>query len=61
MNNEFWAVLGIVAFLVWIFSVIGFLLQSFSPVSTINARKALYWGSGVIISYGLWITGMIKA
>ena len=61
MNNEYWAVLGEVAFLVWIFAVTGFLLQSFPSVGVIKSRTALYWGSGAIISYGVWIAGMIKA
>jgi hypothetical protein len=61
MNNVYWAVMGEVAFLMWIFTVIGFLLHSFPSVGTIKRRTALYWGSGAIISYGIWITGMIKA
>lgn len=61
MNNEYWAVLGELAFLVWIFTVAGFLLQSFPSMGTMKNRTALYWGLGAIISYGVWIAGMIKA
>jgi len=61
MNNECWAVLGEVALLCWIFTVTGFLLQSFPSAGVIKSRTAIYWGSGAIFSYGIWIAGMILA
>lgn len=61
MINEEWALLGEIAFLVWILAVIGFILQSFPASGRIEGKAAIYWGGGVLISYAFWVTGMIRA
>jgi hypothetical protein len=61
MINEGWAVLSEVAFLVWILTVIGFILQAFPSLGIFKSRTSIYWGLGIIVSYGAWITGMLKA
>jgi hypothetical protein len=61
MINENWALFGEIAFLVWILTVTGFILQSFPAAGTFKSKAALYWGTGAVISYGSWVTGMIMA
>ncbi len=61
MINEDWALLGEIAFLVWILTVTGFILQSFPASGVFKGKAAFYWGAGAVISYGAWVTGMIMA
>jgi hypothetical protein len=45
----------------WVGATIGFIFLAFSREGALHNRKALFWGSLIIIFYLLWIIGMLKA
>jgi hypothetical protein len=45
----------------WILSAIIFLFRVFPRRGLFEAREARVWGAAVLVSYGVWIVGMLNA
>lgn len=59
--DYFWSVVVEVGFFGWVGATIGFILQVFQGEKGFDGRRALRWGTLFLISYFLWIVGMLKA
>lgn len=59
--NVFWSVLLEIGFLGWVGGSLAFIFRAFSGRKGFNVRQAFGWGLFVILSYALWIVGMLKA
>ncbi len=59
--DYFWSIVLELGFFGWLGSTIGFAMQVFRGEKGFNGKRALGWGTLFLISYFLWITGMLKA
>jgi hypothetical protein len=61
MSNEIWSIVTLVGLLGWISAMLVFILKAFPGRDRFEARPARTWGIVVLISYGVWIVGMLNA
>lgn len=59
--NTGWAILVVLGFLGWIGCTVGFIFGAFEKGGRFNNKMALYWGSAVVVFYGVWVVGMMYA
>ncbi len=59
--DYFWSIILELGFFGWLGGTIGFVMQVFLGEKGFNNKRALGWGIVILISYFLWITGMLKA
>ncbi|MBE9504741.1 MAG: hypothetical protein IME96_11245 [Proteobacteria bacterium] len=61
MINQGWALACELGFLGWVGCTIGFIFRAFGDKDAFYGRRALFWGSLVVIFYALWVLGMVRA
>jgi hypothetical protein len=61
MINEQWAVVTILGFWAWVFCSIGFIFKTFPRRQQFIAGSAVKWGGLLVISFVVWIIGMLHA
>jgi hypothetical protein len=61
MINEQWALVAIFGFWAWVFSSIGFIFKAFPRQQFFVSKSALVWGGGLILSFCVWLIGMLNA
>ena len=61
MSNGIWSIITLVGLFGWISSMLVFLFKAFPGRNLFEARPARTWGLVVLISYGIWIVGMLNA
>jgi hypothetical protein len=59
--NEIWSIITLVALAGWILSVLVFVFKAFPGRDQFDIKQARTWGVAVLVSYGVWIVGMLKA
>ena len=55
----FWSLLAVTGFLGWASCAAMFIFKGITKTGQIIAKPALYWSGGFLLSYGLWILGMV--
>ena len=61
MISDIWAVLMVTGLACWLLSVLIFIFKAFPGRGQFLARPALTWGAVLIVSYLVWIVGMLHA
>jgi len=61
MSNEIWSIITLVGLLGWVSAMLVFILTAFPGRDRFEARPARMWGVVIIISYAVWIAGMLNA
>jgi hypothetical protein len=61
VSNELWSVITLVGLLGWISFMLVFLFKAFPGRGLFEVRPARAWGLAVLISYSIWIVGMLNA
>ena len=61
MPNEMWCIVTIVGLIGWISTALVFLFKAFPGRDVFEARAARTWGVAVLVSYGIWLVGMLNA
>ena len=61
MSNGIWSIITLVGLFGWISSMLVFLFKAFPERNLFETRPARTWGLVVLISYGIWIVGMLNA
>ncbi len=60
--DPFWSIVLVIGFLGWVAGTLIFIWRAFREGGTqIIAKRGFLWGSLVVLSYALWIIGMMKA
>jgi len=59
--DYFWSIVLEIGFFGWVGATIGFIMQVFKGEKGFVTRRALGWGTLFLISYFIWIVGMLKA
>jgi hypothetical protein len=61
MSNDLWSIVTLIGLAGWILSMIVFLFRSFPARGVFEAQQARIWGAATVVSYAVWIVGMINA
>jgi hypothetical protein len=61
VSDGIWSIVTLIGLSGWIFSAIAFLFRAFPGRDRFEAREARVWGAAVLVSYGIWIAGMLNA
>jgi hypothetical protein len=61
MSDDVWSIITLIGLSGWIFSAMMFLFRAFPGRGLFEAREARVWGAAVLLSYGIWIVGMLNA
>jgi hypothetical protein len=56
-----WSIITLLGLSGWVSSAIVFLFRAFPGRGLFEAREARVWGTAVLVSYGIWIAGMLNA
>jgi hypothetical protein len=59
--DYFWSIICEVGFVGWIACTVGFIFFVFTGGRGFRAKRALVWGTLIIIFYAVWIVGMLRA
>lgn len=61
MMNDVWAVVAVIGLACWLLSALIFIFKAFPGRGQFLARPALTWGTVLIVSYIVWVVGMLRA
>ena len=61
MSDGFWSILVLISFFGWISSAIVFLFKAFPERGQFKARPAGLWGAVLLVSYTIWVIGLLNA
>lgn len=61
MSNDLWSVILITGLIGWIFSGIMLMFKAFPQKNVFVLSSGVRWGSAALISFFIWIIGMLKA
>jgi len=61
MSHDIWSVILITGLIGWLFSSIMLMLKAFPQKKVFIASAGIRWGSAALISFFVWIAGMLKA
>jgi hypothetical protein len=59
--DYFWSIVLEIGFFGWVGATIGFIMQVFQGEKRFVTRRAWAWGTLFLVSYFIWIVGMLKA
>jgi len=59
--DYFWSIVLEIGFFGWVGATVGFIMQVFQGEKGFVTKRALGWGTLFLISYFIWILGMLKA
>jgi hypothetical protein len=61
MSHDIWSVILITGLIGWLFSSIMLMLKAFPQKEVFIVSTGIMWGSAALISFFIWIAGMLKA
>ena len=61
MSDGLWSIITLLGLFGWVSSAVVFLFRSFPGRNLFDARQARVWGTVVLVSYGVWVVGMLNA
>ena len=61
MKHDIWSLVLLFGLVGWILSTLGFAFRAFPKRGEFATRPALRWGISIVVSFTIWIIGMLKA
>lgn len=61
MSRDLWSVILIAGLVGWLFSSIMLMLKAFPRKDVFVASSGIRWGSAGVISFFIWVMGMLNA
>lgn len=61
MAHETWSVILLIGLYGWIGSTLVFIFRAFPGQGLFEARPARIWGACVLVSFSVWILGLLNA
>lgn len=61
MSDDIWSIVLLSGVVSWIVSTIAFMFFSFPRKDEFDAKSGMRWGGASLISFFVWIIGMINA
>ncbi|MBW4055098.1 MAG: hypothetical protein HIU83_06810 [Proteobacteria bacterium] len=59
--RDIWSVILIIGLIGWIFSSIMLMLKAFPQKNIFVVSSGIKWGAAVVISFFIWVIGMLNA
>jgi hypothetical protein len=59
--NHMWAAVVEIGFVGWVGSAVGFIFRAMDKNAKFIGKKALFWGSLILVFYIIWIIGSLNA
>ena len=59
--RDFWSVTLIAGLIGWLFSSIMFMIKAFPQKDAFVVSSGIWWGSATVISFFIWVVGMLLA
>jgi len=61
MSHDIWSIILIIGLIGWISSTLFFIFSSFPARGEFHRESALKWGICVMVTFGIWVIGLINA
>jgi len=61
MTHEIWSVILLIGLFGWIGSTWLFIFRAFPGQGQFETRPAWIWGASVLVSFSIWIFGLLNA
>jgi len=61
MIHDIWSVILIVGLIGWLFSSIMLMLKAFPQRDVFLASAGIRWGSAAVVSFFIWVAGLLNA
>jgi hypothetical protein len=61
VSGGMWSIITLIGLSGWISTAIVFLFRVFPGRGQFELREARVWGAAVLVSYGVWLAGMLNA
>lgn len=61
MANDLWSVVLIIGLAGWLFSCIMLMIKAFPQKDVFVASSGILWGLAGVVSFFIWIIGMLNA
>jgi len=61
MSHDLWSIVLLIGAAGWIASSIFFMFKAFPERDIFNSASGMRWGGAVIVSFVVWIIGMLNA
>lgn len=61
MTHEIWSVILLIGLSGWIASTLVFIFKAFPSRDRFEPRPAMVWGARALVSFAVWILGLLQA
>lgn len=61
MNHDFWSVILIIGLIGWLLSSIMLMFRAFPQKDVFVVSSGIRWGSAGVVSFFVWVIGMLNA
>jgi hypothetical protein len=61
MLHDFWSIVLILGVVGWLFSSIMLMLRAFPSRDVFVVSSGIRWGAATVVSYFIWVIGMLNA
>lgn len=61
MSNNFWSFIVVIGLIGWVVSSVVFILKAFPERGRIEIKLAASWATLSVVSFSIWIVGMLNA
>jgi hypothetical protein len=61
MSHDLWSIILIAGLVGWLFSCIMLMFMAFPKKDVFVASSGIRWGTAIVISFFIWIVGMLNA
>ena len=61
MSHDIWSIILLIGLAGWIFSSIMLALTAFPQKAVFDSLPGMRWGVAIVISFVIWIIGMLNA
>jgi hypothetical protein len=56
-----WSVVCVAALWSFVFCTVFFILRAFPAAGLFDGKSSWKWGAAVVVSFALWVAGMVRA
>ncbi len=61
MSHDLWSIFLLLGLSGWITSSIMFMFRAFPERDVFNSASGIRWGGAVIVSFAVWVIGLLNA
>jgi hypothetical protein len=61
VSDGIWSIITLIGLFGWVSSAIVFLFKAFPGRGLFEVRAARLWGAALLVSYAVWVIGLLNA